>query len=126
MENRKIDRFVLYLKKSEISISFAEKLAGLGSGTLRKCMNKETGDLTKPVLNSLLSTFKDLNSSWLLTGNGEMLNKSGETWPTLDDVGNAQQTISPDRSFIIEQIIKERENINKALSRIDELLMLIK
>lgn len=50
---------------------------GLSIGTLGKS-RKENRDLSNRVIEQILNFYTDLNRTWLLTGEGEMLNKSNE------------------------------------------------
>ena len=115
------ERLKEFIKYKSLTVFAFEQRAGLSNGYVSS-ISKGIGHAG---LNKISENFTDLNIAWLLTGQGNMINSTGETWPSLDDVGSDQNKTANNKSIICE-IIKERENINKALSRIDELLMLIK
>ena len=69
---RVIDRFDQYMKAKGLNDNRVTVLLGLAVGTIGKS-RREGRDLSKKVVNKLLDYFNDLDETWLLTGNGEML-----------------------------------------------------
>lgn len=71
--NRKIDRFDNYMKSCGLNDNRVTIDLGLSVGTLGKS-RKENRDLSNRVIEQILNFYTDLNRTWLLTGEGEMLN----------------------------------------------------
>lgn len=74
---RKIERFDKYMKINGLNDNKVTIDLGLSIGTLGKS-RKENRDLSNRVVEQILNFYTDLNRTWLLTGEGEMLNKSNE------------------------------------------------
>lgn len=74
---RKIERFDKYMKINGLNDNKVTIDLGLSIGTLGKS-RKENRDLSNRVIEQILNFYTDLNRTWLLTGEGEMLNKSNE------------------------------------------------
>lgn len=68
MESSK-ERLVLYLKHKGLSQGKFEKMAGLSNGYV----NKLKSSITSNTIQRIVGAFPDLNPSWLLYGEGEML-----------------------------------------------------
>ncbi|MCT4644694.1 MAG: S24 family peptidase [Carboxylicivirga sp.] len=67
-----IERFYLYIEHKGIRPTRFEKEFGLSNGYLGTQL-KRKGSLGEDVLNKIIDNCRDINSSWLLTGEGEML-----------------------------------------------------
>lgn len=70
--NRKIDRFDNYMKSCGLNDNKVTIDLGLSVGTLGKS-RKENRDLSNRVAEQILNFYTDLNRTWLLTGEGDML-----------------------------------------------------
>ena len=70
MEQSVKERIIIFIKKKGISQKKFETLAKLSNGYLNNLKHSPTVDK----LHSILNAFPELNRTWLLTGEGEMLN----------------------------------------------------
>lgn len=79
------ERVSMYCDKKNIAISKFEKLSGLANGYFNKVTKRPSEDK----LESISRAFSDLNTIWLLTGEGEMLKTSPQ--PTEErSIGNTE------------------------------------
>lgn len=69
---RKIDRFDKYMLFSGLNDNKVTAQLGLSVGVIGKS-RKSGRDLSGKVLEKILNYYHNLNSTWLLTGEGEML-----------------------------------------------------
>lgn len=72
---RKIDRFLQYLDFKGITENKATVECGLAQGLLHQAKSGKS-DLGAKTIEKVLITYQDLNKTWLLTGEGEMLTTS--------------------------------------------------
>lgn len=79
---RKIDRFDDYIKLKGLNDNRVTIDLGLSIGTLGKS-RKENRDLSNRVIEQILNFYTDLNKTWLLTGEGDMLNKEENSSPAI-------------------------------------------
>ena len=77
------DRLLIYIKYLGIGQSKFEKLCGLSNGYI----NNSKGNFGSAKIEDILKACDDLNRSWLLTGEGDML-KSGIERSVKDGSGN--------------------------------------
>ena len=69
---RKVERFDKYMRYKGLNDNKVTNTLGLSVGTLGKS-RKENRDLSDRNIESILKFYTDLNRTWLLTGEGEML-----------------------------------------------------
>lgn len=69
---RAIDRFDFYMKSAGLNDNKVTVQLDLTVGLIGKS-RKEGRDLSRPVITKILDYYTDLNSQWLLTGEGPML-----------------------------------------------------
>lgn len=69
---RAIDRFDFYMKSAGLNDNKVTVQLDLTVGLIGKS-RKEGRDLSRPVIMKILDYYTDLNSQWLLTGEGPML-----------------------------------------------------
>ena len=67
-----IERFVEYITFKGYSDYKAEHDCGLPNGTIQQ-KRKKGGDIKGSTINKILLTYKEINSDWLIRGNGDML-----------------------------------------------------
>lgn len=72
---RKIERFDKYMKYKGLNDNKVTNNLGLSIGTLGKS-RKENRDLSDRNIENILKFYTDLNRTWLLTGEGDMLDTS--------------------------------------------------
>lgn len=88
------ERIVEYIKVSGLSVNKFEKDAGLSVGYLRQLRKEPSREKIK----SIILAFPDINESWLLTGEGDMLKSetSGEMGAVNEiDSGSDMVTVLP-------------------------------
>ena len=69
---RVIDRLLQYLSHKNLSPYNIEKNCGIANGYLSK-QAKGKGTIGSKIVEKITDRYKDLNITWLLTGNGQML-----------------------------------------------------
>lgn len=115
-------RILEFVSAKGLSIAEFERLCGLSNGYVRKVKNS----LGKRGLSDILRKFPELNSDWLLTGKGEMLNPSisqsvnGSHNTTVAGNGNQVNV-----SALIEELAAQRKLTEKAQEQVDRLLSLM-
>ena len=106
---RKIDRLLQYLKYKGISENKATQECGLAQGLLHQAKSGKA-DLGYKSIDKLLIKYTDLNRTWLLTGEGDMLNADAPA-----------STGSGDRS-VIERLLSQLEEKDRQIAALIELL----
>lgn len=119
---RAIDRFDAYMRHVGLNDNKVTVQLGLAVGLIGKS-RKEGRDLSRAVIEKIVTYYTDLNSSWLLTGEGSMLNESenpvakepqliAENIPTLSNV-----------EILLREMLAEKEaKIDALQDRINELI----
>lgn len=100
------DRLILFIKTEKLSILRFEKSCGFSNGYVKGIANS-IGSLK---LEKILEKYPNLNRRWLLTGEGEMLNKSEQN--ALTDVIEVNWE---ERAKLWEKIAGERLTIIELL-----------
>lgn len=72
MEQTVKERIIIFIKNSNLTQRGFEQAAGLSNGYLKSLRKSPTVDK----MQSIIHAFPQLNQDWLLTGEGEMLNKT--------------------------------------------------
>ena len=103
---KKIDRFDKYMKYKGLTDYRVTKELNLSVGLISKS-RQESRDLSYKVTEQILNYYTDLNRTWLLTGEGEMLKDDIET----DETTNENRVNIPREAF--DQISKLTETIMK-------------
>ena len=67
-----VSRLSDYIKHKKLSVRQFEKSAGMSNGSLGKAIKNGT-DIQTKYLDNIIKEFPDLNPTWLLTGEGDML-----------------------------------------------------
>ena len=106
---RKIDRFDKYMIFSGLNDNKVTVQLGLSVGVIGKS-RQEGRDLSANVIEKILNYYNELNGVWLLTGEGEMLNKSEQN--ALTDVIEVNWE---ERAKLWEKIAGERLTIIELL-----------
>lgn len=101
-------RLIEFAKTKERSVRAFEKKVGLTIGYV----NAIRVSIQPDKVQSIASVYPDLNTGWLLTGEGEML----KTDPSPDPAKEADQP-----SKLYEIILKQQETIAKLTDRLLEL-----
>lgn len=118
-----------FISSKGINISDFERLCGLSNGYVHKIKNS----VGKRGLTDIQRVFPELNTDWLLTGEGEMLNPSISQSVTGSHntavAGNGNQV---NTSTLIEELAAQRRltekvqmQLDKSQEQIDRLLTLL-
>lgn len=103
METSVKDRLMLFIKSKGISVNRFEKICGFSTGfvaNMRKSMQPDKAM-------SIVQNFPELNTAWLFTGMGEMINLENENiTEVLQDNSGAQNTFE-DKDTIIALLKKD-------------------
>ena len=83
METTVKQRLLEYLSSKNIYIREFERVAGLSNGYMANLRRSPTAER----MQKILSAFPDINRAWLLTGEGEMLNKEETVRAPVYDIG---------------------------------------
>jgi transcriptional regulator with XRE-family HTH domain len=123
---RVIDRLQEYLTRKNISPYNFEKNCGIANGYLSKQM-KGKGSIGSEIINKIKEKYKDLNITWLLTGEGQML--TSHFYVQSDQVSalaenevvyeTQQHTIKTlrEKILILESALADKEKIIKLLEK---------
>ena len=106
---RKIDRMLAYLKYKGISENKATVDCGLAKGLIYQAKSGKA-DIGAKAIEKVLATYRDLSSTWLLTGEGSMLVESEPENPAEDQPAASDSLIE-----YLERKVKELERENADL-----------
>lgn len=136
---RKIERFDKYMAFKGLNDNKVTVDLGLSNGTIGKS-RKNGRDLSDRVVEQILNFYIDLNRIWLLTGEGEMLNKDikqGSIKQEAKGDNNTQvagngNNVNVTTKSLLEELAAQRkltekaqEQVSKAQEQIDRLLSII-
>ena len=133
METGVKQRLVAFIKTAGLSQARFEKAVGVSNGYV----NNISKGIGAEILQRIIRNYPTLNSSWLITGNGEMLNKAEEdVKPKMpcknEDFQNLLKTFSvqlAQSQDILAQseanLAKNQELLAKSQEQIDKLLGII-
>lgn len=117
---RVIERFDLYMKEKGLNDNRATVQLGLSVGSIGKS-RKEGRDLSKKTVAKILDYYNDLDETWLLTGNGEMLCeprvKEEEQKP---EPAPAKQEIPSAIEKLVDGICRTENTIDKLVDEISK------
>jgi hypothetical protein len=85
MEEKIINRLFKYIDYKDVRHTRFEKEIGLSNGYLNTQL-KRHADLGEGIIKKIIDYCLDLNSTWLLTGKGDMLNADEDTSPNTDNM----------------------------------------
>ena len=127
METTIRERLIRFIKYKNITQKKFEQIVGASNGYVNNIkMGIGTNKLEK-----ILLQFPELNKTWLLTGEGEMLLPQQESNATITDnstsvAGNSNQvnaTSTLDKA--LDEIAAQRRLVEKAQEQIDRLITLL-
>lgn len=107
-------RVLAYCKIKNIAISKFESLAGLSNGYFNQVKRRPS----KEKLDNIKSVFPDLNTNWLLTGEGEMLRENS---PKTPDSASFPAGYSGSETLLMRIIEGKDAKIEELSRRIGEL-----
>ncbi len=115
-----------YCKHKNIAISRFEKNAGLSNGYFNQVKKRPSLDKIR----GIIEAFPDLNTDWLLTGEGEMLKGStvqttyGDNSPNINGNDNSvtigETAVLKERVKALEAVLAEKERLIKLYEKILE------
>lgn len=115
-------RLIEFIHSKKISISDFERISNLSTGYVHKIKNS----VGKRALGDIQRAFPDLNSNWLLTGEGEMLNPSVvQNNQNGDNIHGQSVTVNKTETDYIAIIKMQSEQLSKSQEQIDRLLTLL-
>jgi hypothetical protein len=100
-----------YCERKNISISRFEKMAGLSNGYFNQVKKRPSLDK----LQSMGRAFPDLNTDWLMTGEGEMLNGSNNVVQYGSNVNTTGDNNHIEQSALLDKALGEISELRKAL-----------
>lgn len=131
---RRIERFDKYMAFKGLNDNKVTVDLGLSNGTIGKS-RKNGRDLSDRVIEQILNFYTDLNKVWLLTGEGEMLNKTIHQEAKGDNntqVAGNGNNVNVTTKSLLEELAAQRkltekaqEQVSKAQEQIDRLLSII-
>ena len=119
---RAIDRFDAYMRHVGLNDNKVTVQLGLAVGLIGKS-RKEGRDLSRAVIEKIVTYYTDLNSSWLLTGEGSMLNESEN--PVVKEpqlVADYIPQLSNVEILLREMLAEKEAKIDALQDRINELI----
>ena len=113
---RIIDRFDIYMKREHLNDNKVTIQLGLANGTIGKSRSNGR-DLSSRVVEQILSHYKNLNRSWLISGDGPMIIGDGSVIQSIGDgsynntqvVGDCDVAVLQERIRGLEKILEEKE-----------------
>lgn len=116
MESTVKQRLIDFIKFKNLSQAKFEKAIGVSNGFV----NNISKGIGADKLQRILNTYPELNSTWLLTGNGEMLkqdnsSKSSENTTLLQRLVDSLQTTIETQKALIDAKNAEIERLQRAL-----------
>ncbi len=102
-------RLMHFIKSKNISVREFERLCGLSNGYMKSLRHAPKSDK----LSAILSTFPELNDTWLLTGEGSMLNK--EQSPPLSPINDTVIGNNDGGNFKPQHTIKYYPNVDGSM-----------
>lgn len=101
------DRLLMFLKEKKLGQSRFEGIVGIGNGYI----TKSGGSIGSNVIAKIALKFPELNTEWLITGEGSMIRSAAD-----EMVSEKLGAIRPD----VQGIIKLVEDFNLTLNRKDD------
>ena len=116
------DRILAYIKYLQIPVSEFERNSGLSNGYIKNFK----GQLGVEKLENILKAYPELNYTWLVRGEGEMLKPTvqqisyGDRSPNLNGEGNSVNFGTEDLKLFIEELSAQRRISERTLSLLEK------
>lgn len=116
------DRILAYINYLQISVSEFERNSGLSNGYIKNFK----GQLGVEKLENILKAYPELNYSWLVRGEGEMLKPGvqqisyGDMSPNLNGKGNSVNFVTEDLKLFIEELSAQRRISERTLCLLEK------
>lgn len=118
---RLIDRLYQYLENKNLTAYAFERACGIANGYLKKQFNGK-GTLGSEILDKIHSRYPELNTVWLLTGEGEML--IGDSGVKMLEIDKEYLTIKDEiidllknQISVLEENLADKEKIIQLLEK---------
>ena len=115
MQDSVKERLILFIKSQNLSQGKFERLLGFSNGYVNNISKGIGGDK----LQRIIGAFPDLNTEWLLTGVGDMINKSSS--PDLESM-NMSREVFEKISKLIDTVCSQQNTIADQHRTIDRLV----
>lgn len=102
-------RLIVFAKSKERSIRSFEMKSGIGLGYI----NAIRVSISPEKIKSIVSNYPDLNTGWLMTGDGEMLKNSKPNSAAINDENEYIRELKEDKKHCLK-IIEEQSEIIKS------------
>lgn len=112
------ERIIQFIKYKQISKTSFEKQVGLSNGFV----NNIRISIQPKTLLKISEIFPDLNTSWLLTGNGSMLNEAVVA-PVCNDVISMPREVFEQLSKLTESVLSQQRVIESQNGMLETLIM---
>lgn len=113
MGENTLNRIKQYIDYKGLTISSFERVVGMSNGSFASQLkNNKTIGVDK--LENILTNFPDINTEWLLTGNGPMLKKNEKT---ITGEPDEPYVTKPSKDELYERIIAEQKERIRDLQR---------
>lgn len=115
-----VQRIKAYIDAKNISISAFEKMVGLSNGTFRKSYEGNKA-IKSDVLEEVFAIFEDISPIWLLTGEGEMIEKkeSNNVEPVQGDIIKYLQSMLETKDQIIREQAEELGRLREQVRQLE-------
>lgn len=116
------DRILAYINYLQISVSEFERNSGLSNGYIKNFK----GQLGVEKLENILKAYPELNYSWLVRGEGEMLKPGvqqisyGDMSPNLNGKGNSVNFVTEDLKIFVEELSAQRRISERTLTLLEK------
>lgn len=118
-------RLKKYIDYKCISVYAFENAIGCSRGLIAKAI-KDDKNIGSSIVENILRAYPDIDTNWLLTGQGNML-KTGHTQIGSDNrIDNSPINVNTDSTAEIARLKKEIEMLNSTIKDKDEIIKLLK
>lgn len=119
-----LERIATFAQTEGITIGSIEKVIGASKGVLSRALAQGT-DIQSKWLGRIVENYPDLNSEWLLTGEGDMLKTNHQSISNIDNsnvvganVNGTGININSNQSELLAIIRKQQEQMDKLIDAI--------
>lgn len=115
-----IDRFYEYLAEKSLKPTAIEKEIGLSNGYL-SAQKKRSADMGEGMMLKIIDYFRDINPSWLLTGEGSMFRSDGTPTASTDVSAGGAASSKTIILRLMEKIDEKDRKLEEKDAKIDQL-----
>ena len=112
---KSINRLISYLDHKDFKYTRFEKDVGLSNGYIGKMLRKNT-DLGSSIIEKIIAYYPDLNSDWLLTGEGNMIKSIQNDNVPINCTSCPYKSIADRYERDIERYQKEIERLSRRIN----------